>query len=113
MKRELKDRWVAALRSGDYQQTESHLRDAFGYCCLGVLCDLDGAEWTARNRVSDDYPVFGTSPQLDEVLWPNPDRLQRLGLDESLADKAGQMNDNGKSFAEIADWIETNVPVTD
>jgi hypothetical protein len=49
MNPEIKARWVAALRSGEYQQTTGNLRTENGFCCLGVLCDLHskatGIEW--------------------------------------------------------------------
>lgn len=49
MKADIKQKWVAALRSGEYEQTEGVLRNGNGYCCLGVLCDLyskeTGVEW--------------------------------------------------------------------
>jgi hypothetical protein len=46
VKKEIADKWVAALRSGDYDQTRSTLRseDCSGYCCLGVLTDLYAIE---------------------------------------------------------------------
>ena len=31
---------IAALRSGDYEQTNGALRSRDAFCCLGVLCDL-------------------------------------------------------------------------
>jgi hypothetical protein len=31
-------KWVEALRSGKYKQTEHVLQDTNGYCCLGVAC---------------------------------------------------------------------------
>jgi len=41
MKADIKDRWVNALRSGDYKQgTQCLLSEDGSYCCLGVLCDL-------------------------------------------------------------------------
>lgn len=46
MKQEIKDKWVAALRSGDYRQTHGKLAkqlsptEPMGHCCLGVLCEL-------------------------------------------------------------------------
>ena len=49
MRKEVADKWIAALRSGEYQQTTSSLRDGDAFCCLGVLCDLHaketGGEW--------------------------------------------------------------------
>lgn len=45
MNPEIKAQWVAALRSGEYQQGKRYLRRQWNneepqYCCLGVLCDL-------------------------------------------------------------------------
>jgi len=36
----IKQRWLDALRSGEYKQTMENLQDMNGFCCLGVLCDL-------------------------------------------------------------------------
>ena len=51
MKPEIAQRWVEALRSGEYKQGLSVLRriDESGngqdsYCCLGVLCEIAVAE---------------------------------------------------------------------
>lgn len=45
MDADLKDRWVKALRSGQYKQGRNVLyRESLGeYCCLGVLCAVNGA----------------------------------------------------------------------
>jgi hypothetical protein len=48
MNREVRDRWVAALRSGEFAQTTGKLTRVVrtgvdaptGHCCLGVLCEL-------------------------------------------------------------------------
>jgi hypothetical protein len=49
MKADIKTKWVAALLSNEYEQTEGVLRNGNGYCCLGVLCDIyskeTGVEW--------------------------------------------------------------------
>lgn len=39
MNPEIKAKWVAALRSGDYEQGRGYLHRG-GFCCLGVACDL-------------------------------------------------------------------------
>jgi hypothetical protein len=36
----IKEKWVAALRSGEYKQGTCQLRNGSTFCCLGVLCDL-------------------------------------------------------------------------
>ena len=33
-------KWVIALRSGEYSQTTGTLEDDSGHCCLGVACDI-------------------------------------------------------------------------
>lgn len=41
MKPEIKAEWVAALRSGEYEQGYHVLQNEEGrYCCLGVLCEI-------------------------------------------------------------------------
>jgi len=45
MDQSIKEKWVEALRSGDYERGEGALRrgyskDSDKYCCLGVLCDI-------------------------------------------------------------------------
>lgn len=53
MRQDVKEKWVAALRSGEYEQTKGYLgrtvtkddgTQVMGYCCLGVLCQVAVAE---------------------------------------------------------------------
>lgn len=39
MNQEVKKAWLEALRSGNYKQGQSWLKDGDKYCCLGVLCE--------------------------------------------------------------------------
>ena len=77
MKPEIKQRWVAALRSGHYKQGPSALRRDDRFCCLGVLCDLavqDGvANWFTI--ASGDYTSC-----LDEFERPPRPVLDWSGL---------------------------------
>ena len=86
MDKELKEKWVAALRSGDYGQTTGCLVDGRGHCCLGVLCEVAG---------------FGLH------FWT--ELLSRGGPPARTQRELALMNDNGKSFEQIADWIEENL----
>jgi len=57
MKRKVMEKWVAALRSGEYAQGTGELRRAnedgsHSYCCLGVLCELHRKE---HNADGSDY----------------------------------------------------------
>lgn len=54
--------WVAALRSGDYQQATGALRVGDTYCCLGVAETARGAAWYELPSLDDvdddvDNPV--------------------------------------------------------
>jgi hypothetical protein len=66
MNEAIKQKWVAALRSGQYEQTDMRLRHDGGYCCLGVLCDLysqeTGVEW--ETGFSNQFSMHGN----DNVL---------------------------------------------
>lgn len=114
--------WTAALRSGEYTQGVGGLRNnADEFCCLGVLCDLavkNGAYVTVT--ADDEMNGFtyggeiGFLPSLvrewaglserDPVLVPAEDNPEHDG---DL--HAAQLNDEGKTFAEIADLIDGGV----
>jgi hypothetical protein len=66
MKADIKAKWVADLRSGKFPQTDNCLRNSYGFCCLGVLCDLysreTGEEW--ETGFSNQFSMHGN----DNVL---------------------------------------------
>lgn len=82
--------WVQALRSGEYQQTRCRLVDTIGHCCLGVLADQ-----------------FGMIGACEEGIFFVGGECQCLGL--GAQQELSSMNDNGKSFEQIADYIEKNL----
>ena len=123
-------KWVAALRSGEYQQTVGWLRDSQGYCCLGVACDLYAQEhpecsWLAPAHTPEDAAIKTMSR-----TFVTPRGKSNLGLPEdvqkwlclrdcngSFFDAAllasyvclASLNDSGKySFKQIADIIEAH-----
>jgi hypothetical protein len=101
MKKRFKRKWVEALRSGEYEQASGFLKVGDGYCCLGVLRDLINprsraadSEWSvlcARHAALVGLPKFDSD---------DPESPQKVLID---------MNDNGDSFVDIADWIEANL----
>ena len=66
MKADIKQKWVAALRSGEYEQTDAVLRLDSHYCCLGVLCDLYSKETSIPWE--PDYGLQFTMHGLSGVL---------------------------------------------
>jgi hypothetical protein len=105
MKSEIRQRWLEALRSGKYDQGKSWLRQGDSFCCLGVLCDLvDPTGWRPGALVYSYSVADHTS------ILPGMTKVA-TGLDSAVdLDKLMSMNDNGQSFAQIADWIEANIP---
>jgi len=119
----VKDRWIKALRSGEYKQTRGALRKSNGepsYCCLGVLCNIylsDGNNVTWGQDDEFYYPEGGGSSAYKRIRGILPSVvMQWAGLNDSKAQFRGGeaytdstlagVNDNGKSFEEIANIIE-------
>jgi hypothetical protein len=117
---EVKRKWVAALRSGEYRQGEGalHNLDTDGnhrFCCLGVLTDLaikDGVveDWALGNKAN--LQCEGQVAYLPEpvAIWAVGDPL--LALCDFHVEVAGEhntlagCNDDGYTFEQIADIIE-------
>jgi hypothetical protein len=107
---EVKQQWLDALRSGEYEQTRGRLRrgmpldpedldDGYnaGYCCLGVLCDLavkagvtqlheerpfEGSDYeNERNYVSYSYGV--SESRKDSSVLP-PEVVKWAGLGNAV-----------------------------
>lgn len=100
--------WLAALRSGSYQQGRDHLRDLDdNFCCLGVACDLFHPE-----PPSPRDTVYKYSKEV--CLAPHSVKEALLlrtatGLPNSVELTAlTDLNDRGVTFEEIADIIEAN-----
>ena len=91
---EIKAKWLAALRSGEYKQCQGGLKVDGRYCCLGVLCVVQGETFVGLN---------------DAVLHTS-DIPKKFSAGLSTMDQynLADLNDEGVSFAEIADVIEAN-----
>lgn len=123
MKKEIKEKWITALRSGEYRQTDGSLCNNGGYCCLGVLCDLyakeKGIVWTDKTDnipVRQEKKLLGHSALLpaEVVEWAGftKDEIGRRGMihGTNVKTKTGDflstLNDNRTLFTEIAEIIE-------
>jgi hypothetical protein len=107
MDADLKKRWVKALRSGKYEQGRERLRQTgdarkHAYCCIGVLCNIvDRRGW-----LDDDEQPHKLANDCEEMSPPNRERAGLSGEEQAALIN---MNDNGASFVEIADYIEQNL----
>lgn len=101
---ELKAKWIAALRSGEYEQGIGRLYFEGAYCCLGVLGELAGLD---RKRMDGICSLAVVAPTLvDAMCGSDPEETTRTTL-ENMND--GMYGQRRHSFAEIADWIEANL----
>lgn len=136
MNKEIKERWIAALRSGEYSQSAGYLGTDEGYCCLGVLCEIALQDQvvikTKDSSIDENFvytskidPVdrdYGVLP-LAVVAWsgmPNrnpsitsakeevsPDIFSKLGDEyDEVTATLSGFNDSGATFEQIADLIE-------
>lgn len=108
MNKEVAQKWVDALRSGRYEQTDATLtrlsEDGNTHCCLGVLCELaveDGVPITISGNKARHYDGRSGMPPEPVYDWS--------GLDRNKTEKYASMNDTDKaSFDEIASAIEND-----
>ena len=118
MNKRIKKLWIDALRSGDYKQTDGQLRDANGFCCLGVLCNIHAQEHPeiASNQ-TDPEKYLGSSGFLPKevVEWAG---LDDVAIKESYSEwsiyyddcsSLHEENDEGTSFLDISDIIEEHL----
>ena len=119
--------WIRRLREHPERQTEGMLAakvgDSYKACCLGegllTLCEANKIEPMWKTRFdSDTVYLHSVTPEDDEeyhVLKRND--FEGLGLrdqngsfEEALENYAclTEMNDDGVSWSEIADYIEQN-----
>ncbi|MEE9353353.1 MAG: hypothetical protein V3U94_02905 [Candidatus Thorarchaeota archaeon] len=128
MKKSDVKKWVKALRSNEYAQSEGYLcseseisGDSF-YCCLGVACDVLVEEYwqkTQHNLWSigpfEEFPLPPNNNThvdwggAETTSFPSPSILEKIGLDVAYAQELAELNDNGWSFKKIANKIEKDL----
>jgi hypothetical protein len=121
MNPEIKEEWLKRLRSGDYQQYKGYLKYLNNskqtcHCCLGVLVEIQidkggflQPEWSEPNNEDENYTFyFNNEKSMTSMIgsstleWASIDGLE-------IAEHLAVMNDQGFTFAEIADAIEAGV----
>jgi len=107
MNPKIKEKWIEALRSGEYKQGQEALlnvyEDTKEYCCLGVLCELyaieypDKAEFRYSGVFYTDMDILGHEQNHDNYL---PEVVREwAGID----DENPQLFDGGPFLSEIND----------
>lgn len=107
-------KWIRALRSGEYPRASNALKTDFGYCCLGVLCEISpeverGDEENLDSFGRQNY-VYAESKKVFSSLGLTPEFCKEIGVSRLLVSKLMNMNDSGLyTFKEIADILEDSV----
>ena len=130
MDKEIKAKWVEALRSGNYKQGTNYLnnRDENTFCCLGVLCEINSYKGIQKSPIminNGDKPALATSFRVSDddekessIFYLTKKARDYFGLDKDQCQSLMDMNDGvqtvceviePKSFSEIALYIEENL----
>lgn len=100
-----KEEWVAALRSGEYEQGDCELynKTSNSYCCIGVAAVVCGLSLDTIN----EYGLMDMDIDPSTLKHPVPVELTDWN---ELSTKLTNMNDSGNyTFTNIADYIEENL----
>jgi hypothetical protein len=110
MDKELKAKWVEALRSGKYKQGHGQLLAEDGaMCCLGVLETVCGTDVEIIARFNGDLCI-----NRSRTLNNREDDWELRGIPMGKRNTLADLNDGRSghmthSFSQIADWIEANL----
>ena len=120
MKPEIKQKWLDALRGGEYSQGRFQLRDDDNnFCCLGVLCDLylkeHNKEWV-KGEEQFAYLIPSQDGNSGEILTNEVIEWSGLKLHNpelTFGEDHGVITDlndhENYSFEQIADLIEVQL----
>lgn len=107
MNPEIKAKFLAALRSGTFQQGRGLLRRNDAFCCLGVLCEI--MQVPHKPAPADPATSIYFDPARPHEAWrcflPNAFK-EKAGLSPLDEARLSSLNDDGESFSAIADVIE-------
>lgn len=100
MNKDVKDKWVSALRSGEYEQGVGYLCLDGCYCVMGVLVDLYNKEHVV-------FSPFDRKAPAEEVYnWASLIYLPKIVYGKEFHSLI-YLNDIDKlNFEELADLIE-------
>ena len=109
----LQESWIAALRSGKYEQGKMYLNLGGKFCCLGVACDISKEELQldVKSVVRESGNTVKYYDGKDSRLPYDVKEYFRFKCyvrAEGVNELANLNDSKGKTFEEIADIVEEN-----
>lgn len=97
-------KWLAALRSGEFEQTVGCLQDSDGHCCLGVACDIL-ATADELNIDEDNDRLHG------EDLDSQPSVQKALGLRDGSGYPTNEVKGQSSTHRQALKYIDSEFGV--
>jgi hypothetical protein len=110
---ERKTKWIEDLHL--YPKTKGHLKDKIGYCCLGVLCETQGAGFNIDPaEFFNIEAVWFEAKELDGADLTAGNELsyygrEYFGLSDEHHDALIALNDDCDSFGPVIEYIRKNI----
>lgn len=115
MKKDIAEKWITALRSGEYEQGKYLLHNLNNntFCCLGILCELalqDGVDITVIDTLAgaNSYDGCKFVLPLSVQNWSGMRSVDGTAKSQIYLSLSG-LNDAGTTFEEVAEIIERNM----
>lgn len=116
------EKWIKALRSGDYKQGRGHLKTKDGYCCIGVACEIMNVA-NAFSDLKQRFYFYFSGDNIEGRVLPNFRHdispcywyTFTFGSYAPPQERLVNMNDSGGcgepvyDFNDIADYIEDHL----
>jgi hypothetical protein len=96
----LRKRWIAALLSGKFEQAVGALKNSFGFCCLGVYCQV-----VAPTKWRVTYAPLHPAAEFDTDFL-SVQSYERLMITHDDGRALAKLNDASVPFDLIASVIE-------
>lgn len=114
MNKDIKSKWLEALKSGKYTQTAGYLNRGDNHmCCLGVLCDISGeGAWVKDSLFHSVYRyTIDKDSEINYTMFLPPEIRSTLEFDAETLSQLMRLNDNsydqGKlDYSEVIPVIE-------
>lgn len=108
----IKEKWLTALRSGEFQKGIGALKrrlpeGKFSHCCIGILCEVVDPDGFQENELLLHNPI---PFRKTAIGCPDTDFLESVQISDRAVDRLIRMNDGeGYSFLDIANRIQENL----